>query len=210
MTLIEFLGLLKRNYLIVLCLPLLTGFLGLLTSFGLKESFEATQTFYVKREASRESPEFYTYDGYYAAQAAERFADSLFGALKSREVLLLSLSRTDIGLKPEELEREVNLIKVKRLSPQLVSFSYRGQSLEATLALIKNLSQSVTNLALRFNEGGDKSLSLSFVGSEPLLTIQRPNAFLNTALGFLLGLFAVSLILSLKHFFSNISLRTSS
>ena|SRR3990167_639022 len=204
MTLGQLLVFLRKHYLTILFFSLLGSVLGSLLSFGLKESFEVTQTVYVKREASAQSAQFYAYDGYYAAQAAERFADSLYGALKSREVLRLSLTLSGTGLKPEELEREVNSIKVKRLSPQLLSFSYRGRSKETATTLIKNLGQSITDLALRLNEGGDKDLSLSFVSPEPLLTVQKPNALLNAALGFFIGLFSVNLVLAIKHFFSGI------
>lgn len=204
MTLIELLRFFRKHYPVVLLAAVLAGFAAALVSLWLKENFEATQTVYVKREASGQSSQFYAYDGYYAAQAAERFADSLFGALKSREVLRLSLSSSALGLSTKDLEKAVAAVKVKRLSPQLISFSYRDGRPETAKNLVNNLSQSTIDLAKRLNEGGDEKISLSLVSGEPLITVDRPSLVLNVTVGFLLGLFLSIAALALKCFFSSV------
>lgn len=201
MNVLEALNFVKRYALFLVLTSFICAVAGFVIAVKLPESFESTQTLFVKRQASSESKQFYTYDGYYSAQAAERFADSVFGALKNREVLRYAILKAGGGNFEEAgLDNEVKAVRVKRLSPQLISFSYRNKNLLAAEKLVNGLSGSVLEITSDLNKGGDAGISISFVSPKPLTTTLTINPFLGSLVGLLLGSF-VALLISCSHFF---------
>ena len=204
-TILEILNFIKRYFLFLFTTAVVFAAVGAVLAIKIPPSFEASQTLFVKRQASAESKQFYTYDGYYSAQAAERFADSVFGALKSKEVVRYAILRVapQMAGRPE-LSSEVKSIKVVRLSPQLISFSYSNKSRELSEKLIKDLSVSVSSIAEDLSKGGDEGISISFVSSEPLVAEHRWGPFLGGLIGLLMGTFLALLISAAHYFYKNI------
>jgi len=195
------LNFIKRYFLLLIITSVLSGIFGVVLAIKLPPSFEANQTLFVKRQASAESKQFYTYDGYYSAQAAERFADSVFGALKSREVLRYAILRVAPEMAGEpNLNKEVRNVKVTRLSPQLIGFSYSNKNRDVAEKLVKDLSVSVSQIAADLNKGGDEGISISFISNESLVTQRRLSGLLGGLVGLLLGAF-LALLISASHFF---------
>jgi uncharacterized protein involved in exopolysaccharide biosynthesis len=195
----------KKYFLFLLVVSVFSSICGLVLAINLPPLFEATQTLFVKRQASPESKQFYAYDGYYSAQAAERFADSIFGALKSREVLRYAITRVtpEAEINPL-LNKEVRSIKVIRLSPQLISFSYSNKSRDLAEKLIVNLSGSVSGIASELNRGGDENISISFVSPKPLVSVSELHPILGWLVGLMLGAFLAVLISASHYFYKNI------
>ncbi|MCL5003883.1 MAG: hypothetical protein M1352_01275 [Patescibacteria group bacterium] len=179
---------LKIYWRFVLFMFLVFGLAGFLLTLAEKPSFEASQTFFVKRQTTVENRQFYTYDGYYSSQAAERFADSLFGALSSRDVLRLALSENR-AMAPRQLSAEINGVKIRRLSPQLVNFAYKSQNLKEATDVVAALSAFVSKLTGELSQGGDTGVTVSFISSSPLIITHSPSFIINTLVGALLGLF---------------------
>lgn len=201
MTPLEILAFTKKYFPVLLATSFVSGLAATFLAGSLPLSFEATQTLFVKRQVSAESRQFYTYDGYYSAQAAERFADSVYGALKSRPVLRYAITRiAGPNATEAELDKEVKAIKVVRLSPQLISFSYRSPERGQAQSLVADLSTAVSQIASDLNKGGDEGISISFVSAEPLVATYTLNPWLSGLVGLLLGGF-LSLLGSALHFY---------
>lgn len=201
MNIIEVINFIKKYFFFLLAVSAVSGVFGLFLAVKLPPSFEATQTIFVKRQASLESKQFYTYDGYYSAQAAERFADSVFGALKSREVLRYAITRLSPEMENDpRLSKEIKSIKVIRLSPQLISFSYSNKNQDLAEKLIRDLSVSVSGIAAELNKGGDESISISFISPRPLTAVTRVSPLLGGLAGLMLGAF-LAILVSASHFF---------
>lgn len=188
---------LKKYWLGILILTLLGGAGGLFFALRFPLTYEVSQTIFVKRQASAESKQFYTYDGYYSAQSAERFADSLTGFLKSREVLRFLLTEgPSAKFYSREADQILSAIKVKRVSPQLISFSYRDRRLAEAKQVVGNLIQGVLDFVGGVGRGGDEGISLLFVNPETQVVERHQNYFWSGLLGLLLGGF-FSLVLFL-------------
>lgn len=199
MTIIEVLVFLKKYRLLISICSAVTALTFLAVSLKIQPSFEASQTIFVKRQASAESKSFYTYDGYYSAQAAERFADSAFGALKSQEFLKLIISQMIYDGRGT-VDEKVRAIKVKRLSPQLINLSYSDTDKDKSSLLIENLTRSASDSLLNLNHGGDEGISISLLSDQPIITAHQLSPWLATAAGLLLGIF-ISLTVSSGHYF---------
>ncbi len=205
MTLLEILRFVKKYFFFLTAVSLIGALAGYFITRGQTPLYEASQTIFVKRQTSLEGRPYYTYDGYYSVQAAERFADSLLGILKSREVLKFALSQS-VSSGSANWEKEVGKIKVRRLSPQLVSYAYRSLSRGQAEELISALSAAVTKLARDLNEGGDVGLSFSFISPRPLVTVKSVSLIINVGLGVFLGGFLASIIAAGHYFVSGLKL----
>lgn len=197
----EMVAFVKKYFPILLITSVAAGLAAFALALNLPPSYEATQTLFVKRQAAGESKQFYTYDGYYSAQAAERFADSVYGALKSPPVLRFAITR--VGgeeITEADLDKKIRAFKVVRLSPQLISFSYRNSDRAQAQKLVSDLATSVSQMAADLESGGDSGISISFVSPEPLVVTKTLNPLLSGLAGFLLGGF-FSMAASALHFY---------
>lgn len=197
----DLINFLKKYILFILTLCLFGGAVSLLFYSKTPTAYEAVQTIFVKRQASGESKSFYTYDGYYSAQAAERFTDSALGALKSRDYLKQIITSIEApGTSAEVIEKEAREVRIKRLSPQLISLSYSNSDQQKASELIESLAQSFSNNLLDLNRGGDEGISISFLSLHPIVTVHKTNLFLFGVIGLFLGAFS-SLFISAFHFY---------
>lgn len=189
-----------KKYRLVFCLGLVVGAgTGALLAKILPVRFEASQTIFVKRLASVGETQFYTYDGYYSAQAAERFADSVFGALKNKETLRFLLSQAFQNETTLELNRELTRLKVKRISPQLLSLTYRGLSPVETPSKTQAISQALLKLSQSLTAAGDRGLSVDLVGP-PIVVAQTFSLLILSLVGGLLAFLLILILTSLREF----------
>ncbi len=188
---------LKNRGLAVLIFALVGLVAGIFYTREFPVSYEASQTVFVKRQTSGPSTQFYAYDGYYSAQAAERFADSLVGLLKSPEVLRLLLIRDETltTSSKSSVAKMVSGVRVRRLSPQLISFSFRGPGLENSQTVVQDIAQGLSQLSLDLSRGGDEGLALHFIDSRPQVITRFQNVYINSLLGALIGIFGFLIVL---------------
>lgn len=188
MTLRAFFVFFKKHCRLILLVAALGALGGGFFSWRFPVSYESSQTVFVKRQTTSPSNQFYTYDGYYSAQAAERFTDSIFGALKSREVLRFLLLKTfPEGTRSKAIDKAIAGIKVKRLSPQLIGFSYRDRRWQDSQRVVENLSQGLSQLSEKLSRSGDEGISLQFINEPPQLRLRGQSLVLDGLVGFLLG-----------------------
>ena len=189
-------------------LPLLavlaTGFGGLafLVSKQMSPTYTASLTLYVKRQATEAREDYYTFDGYYSQQAAEKFTETVVGFLKSKDILLASAKLADLPIDQESLEQLESSIKIKQVAPQLVSLEVKKEDSNAAKTSCTALAQATTERINLLNQTGDKSISVDLLNTEPLVEKNEPKVILNSLVGLLTGLLLASLYIFLKEYFT--------
>ena len=159
-------------------------------------------TVYVKRQATEASTDYYTFDGYYSQQAAEKFTETVVGFLKSKDILLASAKLADLPTDQESLEQLESSIKIKQVAPQLVNLEVTKEEAEAARTFCTALAQATTERINLLNQTGDKSISVDLLNTEPLVEKNEPKVLLNTLVGGLAGLLLASLYIFLKEYFA--------
>lgn len=201
MELQEYIKIIRKSLAYIVVLVVALGGLGFLVSKNLPTTYTASLTVYVKRQATEPSIDYYTFDGYYSQQAAEKFTETVVGFLKSKDILLASAKLADLPTDQESLEQLESSIKIKQVAPQLVNLEVIKGDAEAAKKFCTALAQATTERINLLNQTGDKSISVDLLNTEPLVEKNEPKVLLNTVVGSLVGLLLALLYVFLKSYF---------
>ncbi len=202
MILMELKGLLQilNSHRILLFLgALIFGVVALGISTQIPPRREARLDLYVKRAVQDPSEEFYTYDGYYSQQVAERYTDTVVGLLQSKTLLKAALSEKELPTDQDTLRKMAKRVGVEKVAPQLIRvtvqkrlpgpFEWNPDDLSVSLA--HKVVQRVEELNA---QSGDDALSVVILGEEPISEEHEPFLFLNSLVGALFGLLGAFLV----------------
>lgn len=200
MELREYSTIFRKNLPLLVILSAVLGGLGFLISKNLPTTHTGSLTIYVKRQATDPSTDYYTFDGYYSQQAAEKFTETVVGFLKSKDILLASAKLADLPTDQESLEQFEGSIKIKQVAPQLVNLEVTKEDAGAARTFCTAVAQATTERINLLNQTGDKSISVDLLNTEPLVERNEPKILLNTLVGSLVGLLLALLYVFLKEY----------
>ncbi len=203
MELREYFTIIKSNFPLLVILATGFGGLAFLVSQQIPPTYTASLTIYVKRQATEPSADYYTFDGYYSQQAAEKFTETVVGFLKSKDILLASAKLADLPTNQESLERLESSIKIKQVAPQLVSLKIEQEDGWTAKKFCTALAQATTERINLLNQTGDKSISVDLLNPEPLVEKNEPKVVLNSVVGILVGALLAFLYIFLKEYFAD-------
>lgn len=203
MELREYTKIVKKNLPLLIVLAAAFGGLFFLVSKNLPTTHTASLTVYVKRQATEASADYYTFDGYYSQQAAEKFTETVVGFLKSKDILLASAKLAKLPTDQESLEQLESSIKIKQVAPQLVNLEVTKEEAEAARTFCTAVAQATTERINLLNQTGDKSISVDLLNVEPLVEKNEPKIFLNSVVGILTGILLALLYVFLREYFAN-------
>lgn len=202
MELREYFQITKKNLPLLVILSAFCGGLAFFVSQKLPETHTASLTVYVKRQATEPSTDYYTFDGYYSQQAAEKFTETVVGFLKSKDILLTSAKLAGFPTDQESLKQLEDSIKIRQEAPQLVSLKVTQTDAATAKRFCAALAQATTERINLLNQTGDKSISVDLLNPEPLLVKNAPHPILNTLVGLLSGALLGFLYVFLKEYFA--------
>jgi len=188
MELREIITLLNSYRRLLLVGALLCGSLGLVFSFIVPVREQAMLTLYVRRAAQPPSRDFYTYDGYYSQQAAERYTDTLVGFLESWGILKQTAELAGLPTDQKSLTRLRRRITVKKVAPQLVNIRVVQTRPGRAAKLVQELAKVTKERIEELNQRGDRELAIDLVHPQPLVVKLEPKPLLDAIVGTLGGL----------------------
>lgn len=188
----------RRSFRLVFLVALIAGISAFLLVGYLPNSFEASTSFFVSREAQPLSNNFYSYDGYYLEQAAERFAETVAALLKSQELVRAAASESRLPASPLAIEQLTTGLRVKRLGPQLLKVSFSSGRRETALSFTKNLSAAAKDFVIKINEKGDPYLSLQVLEENPFVVERRFSPLISALASFLTVFFLSFLVFTVS------------
>ncbi len=203
MELREYLKIVRKSLPLLIVLAAAFGTLAFLVSQNLPATYTTSLTLYVKRQATEPSADYYTFDGYYSQQAAEKFTETVVGFLKSKDILLASAKLADLPTNQESLERLESSIKIRQVAPQLVSLKVEQKDGWAAKKICTAVAQATTERINLLNQTGDKSISVDLLNPEPLVEKNEPKVVLNSLVGILVGTLLAFLYVFLKEYFAD-------
>jgi len=141
---------------LVFCL-VVAGFVGL-TASRQAPHFEAGGIVFVGRTAEKATSNFFTYDGFYAQQTAERYTDSVLGIIKSDPLIQAALNKLDL---PSQFDAVANLrrnLLVQKVGPQVLSVKVTAPTSSEASNVWQALAEETSVRVASLNETGDTSL----------------------------------------------------
>jgi len=160
---------------------------------------KASGVLFVNREAEKKvvGNNYYTYEGFYRQQTAERFTDTVVGLLKSEVILAAAGKSLGLSVDAAGLKKLSAATEVRKAAPQLVKLEVRQKTSEQATKLWQALAREGIEKVKALGAGEDGRLLLSQVTAEPLVNAVSPDPVLDTfvaaGLGLMVGIFAISL-----------------
>ncbi len=163
-------------------------------------TYKASATIFVRRDAEAGSSSFYSYDGYYSIQTAEKYTDTVFGLLKSIDIRKLALERVEIAQTTKELSKLEKSILVKRVGPQAVSLTVSSKDKTYAGSVFKSMVDSLIERSEAINKLGDRRLSIALVEENPIITESKISPVLVAFAAFLMSWLVSIFILSFNKY----------
>lgn len=192
MELKEYLSILKKQKNIIL--NSVIALLVLTTAFSLAKpaSYDSDLILLIGRNGTQDTAN-YKYDGYYAVQASDIFADNVSQWLGSASLVREIYSRSGVRSDSGTLNSFAKLLSAKKLSSQYVEVRYATADSQSAVKLAHAITDVLGERAEALRAASGEEISFKIIYNDPL-TLKAPNnLLLNGALalagGFLLGIF---------------------
>lgn len=175
----------QSNLKIILIFTIVGGLSGFAYSSFKGGKYEGQATLYVKRELETPNSTHYNYDGFYGYQVSKEYTDTVVGLLKTINPYL----QTALSLESVRADELFSNTKVKKVSPQVITLTYNANTENEVrtnlTALVNNVVEKIRNL----NKDGDSKITIEAVNKDPYVYLSNRFLIINTALGFLVGMF---------------------
>ncbi len=207
MELKKYLRILKNYFGFILIFTVITALAAYLGSVYKPAVYEGGLTFSISpvSQNTEENPPYYEYDGFYAIQASQLFANTVSAWLSSPDIVQAIYKEADINL---------NVSNVKELSEKIKTSVRTAQSTNnitdvvfqaSNKTQIKKLAEATYTILNRkvqqFNQSTGNKINYKINQSgEPVIVKVTTNIWLNTILGLIAGLI-LSIILSFLFYY---------
>lgn len=184
----------------ILVLSLFLSALIALVSSYIPVSFRASATIYVKRQVEKGTPDYFTYEGFYSQQTAEKYTNTVVGFLNSNDIRRQALERLNLPSTQRTLEQLNQNIIVKKPAPQLISLQVVGESEGSAENLWEALAQTTIERVSLLNQTGDQQISIDIVNPKPLVEVISKDPILNGLVAFMVGVLLSVSFISLREY----------
>ncbi|MDD5344537.1 MAG: hypothetical protein PHW12_08970 [Smithella sp.] len=155
--------------------------------------FDNDMLLLISRSGTQNTPD-YKYDGYYAVQASDIFADNVSQWLTSATVASEIYTRAKAESEMKSLRDFSKVFKADKLSSQYVRVRYQTNTKETATNLAHAMTDVLQEKADLLSQFSTEHIGFKVIYSDPLSVESKPDYLLNGLLaivgGLFLGLFA--------------------
>ena len=199
----------KYSVLLILTVFIFAG-VGFFVSLRLPSSYAASSIVYVRRKVTPPSAEYFNFEGYYGQQTSKEYTDTVVGFFKSRDLMKQSLESLGSSPSVEELKVVSGTVRIKKLSPRLISVSIVRSDAEEDERILSALVGTVSEKVIELNkDGGDDALSLATIDSNPMVEEIKPRPKLNAAVSAAVGLLLILILITFREYLKEESVQVS-
>lgn len=137
---------------------------------------------------NKEATEDFQYDNYYAIKAAEFVGNTVVGRLQSPEAILEIYKKAKLD-RDIDIFHEVKKFRPKQLSSHLIKVRITDQSQEKAEKLAKAMAEVINDEVKKLEVDPKKQNSFEIAAEGPIISTNKYNPHLVTALGLICGLF---------------------
>lgn len=180
----------------------ITGILALLISLRLQPTYHAVLSVYVQKIPEQPAGGDFTFDGFYAQQAAESYTDTVVGLFESPAIYVRALQIADRDSEASAVEQVKQQTRIQKVAPRLIDLEVRSYEREEARILAQSLFKAVSNRLdeLTLEDSANLNMKINAVNDEPLISLAQPRVILNTVVGVLVGIFIATTALLLKEY----------
>ncbi len=164
--------LIKRRIPQLVLLGIVVAVIGGVIGYLWPTHYHAVLNVYVQKSPEEPANNEYTYDGYYAQQAAEMYTDTVVGLLEGDDVLAQALSASD-----EDLVDGVGYyrgkIRVEKVAPRLIRVEVVLGDVEKAKLLASAITKAGQERVSALNQERGQAFELKLVQPDPLVEKQN-------------------------------------
>lgn len=172
----------------------IVGFTVTIISTFIPKTISSFNTIYVDRQAEAKNPDYFTYEGIYSQQTAERFTDTIKGLLLSDNLIGETLEASGIQNTKENRKLFAKDLTVKKTGPQVLNVRIKGAYYKETDALISELEKYVNEI----NTQTQKGIVIKTVSKKAVVEENKRYPILNGLVSALIILFIGGILLERK------------
>lgn len=191
-----------RKYRKTIAASLVVGLIIGILSYYIPPKYVTRGSLYVKRDTDQ-STDFFTYEGYYAGQAAQAYTNSLVAIIESQDIKKTVLEELNIPVTGRNLRKLGNAITVKKTGPQVIEISVKEKNRELSSEVWKIITKTTIDTSRVLNESSDNNLSVNTISSEPLIEETYRSMYTFAFAGIIIGISVGFLIVSIKEYFKD-------
>lgn len=139
-----------------------------IVTMRLPDGVDVVQTFTIPIPERPPTNE-YEFDGFYAIQATERFADTLAGWLSSPDLVAEVYRRAELPSPTSSIRRLASVFTTRRLSGQVVEVRFQASDEEHARTILAAVNDVVEDRTDTVNQDRQRSLTLRVVPEQPLI-----------------------------------------
>jgi len=201
MELKEYLSILKKQKNIILNSVIALLVLTMAFSLAKPASYDSDLILLIGRNGTQDTVN-YKYDGYYAVQASDIFADNVSQWLGSASLVKEIYSRAGVRSDSETLKSFTKLFAAKKLSSQYVEVRYATADTQSAVKLAHAIVDVLGERAEALRAASGEEISFKIIYNDPLTVKASNNLLLNGTLAVLGGLFLGIMIALGKEYFN--------
>ena len=179
---------LKKNYLYILLTGLVFSSLGAVLYYAIPATYNATGSFFIKRDVDNSTGNYFTYEGYYSQQTALSYTNTLTGIFESEDIKSKALINLSTEVNEQSLRKLGQNMKIKKSGPQLITLIVKGNTSQNAKSAWLAVTKATITTADFLNINGDSKLTISQLAEDPVVKMAFRNLYVNILTGFGLGI----------------------
>lgn len=203
MELSEILEEIMDNWREILITSLIFGLLGVVLFHLIPTKYVASGSIFVTHKVDLVKREEFTYEGFYAQQTSKNYTETVIGLIESIDIRMKALESTGGSVTSQNLRNLKKDTVVKETAPQLITFYFKGNSIEYVTALWNAFVTETITASNSLNETqGNPQIHVTTLDNTPIVYASYTNVFLNLGIGVFAGFILSTFIIALKEYLS--------
>ncbi|MFA6042965.1 MAG: hypothetical protein WC786_04720 [Patescibacteria group bacterium] len=185
----------RYKWLVVACV-LVPTIAAVLFATTRPDKYTTSLAFTVNR-INKQSTTEYQFDGYYALQASDLFAETVVSWFLTPSVIVEMYDRAGLDPQAESLGSLTSRFKIKKYSSQNIVVKFTSLTNQEASQLSDAVVAVVEEKAAALNQSADRKALFEVVGSKPVIVQDGKGALLAGVVGIVLGAFLSLLLLTI-------------
>ncbi|MFH1172897.1 MAG: Wzz/FepE/Etk N-terminal domain-containing protein [bacterium] len=192
MELKDYLRVLNKQKGMVIFLTILITLFAFIFAYFQPTVYDTSIAFTVNRTAKQQTAD-YQYDGYYAIQASNLFAQTIMSWLMTPSVLLEIYNQAGVDPNIGYLDKFASRFQTKKLSSQSVAVRFKERDEATADKIARSIINVMETKAVDLNQTSEGDSLFKVVGSNPVIVPYKPDvltvSLIGLAVGFLFSCF---------------------
>ncbi len=163
-------------------------------------AYETSLSLLISKESSQETTDF-KYDGYYAFQTSEIFADSIQEWMKSPETVNEIYQEAGVGQDFKNIKSYGKKFTAKKMSPQYTEVKFKTEKRDEAEKISSAIVKVINNKARRIQENSKQEISFKVESGNPVILEAKPDIPVNLIIGLISGAILGIFIVFTKEYF---------